>query len=212
MTRSDLPAAIELWAAAFNAELPDEEARANTAERLAYSLETDPRGSFAAESQGELVGLAQALLREQLWVLSSLAVLPGGQGRGAGGLLLERALAFGAGARCQLVVSSNDPRALALYARVGLELRPTVQGEGQVDARMVASLPGACLEGGPRDVSGLEEISRAIRGAPHTAEILYALRAGARLLLGERGFSVVRRQVAACGCSLPTTRTRRAVC
>lgn len=42
-------------------------------------------------------------------------------------------------------------------------------------------------------MAGLEELSREIRGAPHTREILFALQRGeARLLVGEQAFSLVR--------------------
>lgn len=186
----DLPAAVELWAGAFDVELPDDEARANTAARLAFSVRSDPHGSHLAERDGRMVGLAQAIQRERLWVLSSLAVRPGSRGRGAGRLLLERSLGYG-DADCRLVVSSNDPRALALYAGAGLSVRPTLQAEGQVRHGALARSTRP-REGAEKDVPGLAEISREVRGAPHTAEIRYALENGARLLLGQEGFVVVR--------------------
>ncbi len=190
---ADLAQAVELWAAAFGIELPDEEARRSACERLAFSLETDPRGSFVAESDGALVGLAQALQRERLWVLSSLAVAVEARGGGVGGSLLQRAFAYGTQGSSRLIVSSNDASALALYARMGLRLSPTVQAEGSIRGALAARASRWFREGGAGDVAGLEEISREVRGAPHTREILFALRRGdARLLLGERAFSVVR--------------------
>ena len=56
-THADLPEAVELWAGAFGVELPDEDARLKAAQRLAFSIDSDPAGSFAAEIEGRLVGL-----------------------------------------------------------------------------------------------------------------------------------------------------------
>lgn len=136
--------------------------------------------------------MPKALLRERLWVLSALAVAPVSQGAGAGAALLEHTLRYGEHAACRLVVSSNDARALALYARAGLEPRPTLQGEGRPDARVTARAAHAFTQGDAHDVPGLAEISRAIRGAPHTREVLYALQHGSKLLIGDGGFAVVR--------------------
>lgn len=188
--RRDLRAAVELWAAAFDVELPDEQARQRSLARLAFGLQTDPLGAFVAERAGRLIGLSQTLRRERLCVLTALAVEPGCQSQGAGRRLLERALRYGADADGQLIVSSNDPRAIALYARMGFEVRPTVQAQGTIDLR-TPSLPGV-RAAGPREVPGLAELSRAIRGAPHTAEILHALKQGGKLLLSDGGFAVAR--------------------
>ncbi|MBV8219054.1 MAG: hypothetical protein JO325_11365 [Solirubrobacterales bacterium] len=38
-----------------------------------------------------------------------------------------------------LIVSSNDPRALRLYARAGFALQPTLAAEGEVDRRALPS-------------------------------------------------------------------------
>lgn len=172
--------------------LPDDEARQSTRERLAFSLESDPGGSFIAERAGIMLGLSQALEHEQLWVLSSLAVSERARGDGVGRALLERAFAYGDPDAHRLIVSSNDPSALALYAELGLDVRPTVQAQGSV-RRAAARLGAGFREGTARDVAALAPLSRAIRGAAHTREILFALaRGGARLLLGEDAFSVVR--------------------
>lgn len=191
--RTDLPRAVHLWAGAFGVSLPDRDSRENAQQRLAFSLDTDPAGSFIAEHTGELIGLAQALVRERLWVLSSLAVDARARGRGVGGALLERAFAYGASCDARLVVSSDDPSAMALYARTGLALRRTVQAEGEASPTLVGDAARAFRVGGPDDLTELEPISRAVRGAPHTREIGFALERGdARMLVGEGGFAVVR--------------------
>ncbi len=192
LRRVDLPRAVELWARAFRLELADADARARITDRLAFGLGSDGAGSFAAHLGDSVVGLAQALERERLWVLSSLAVAQRARGLGVGRALLERALAYGS-AEARLVVSSDDPAALALYAGAGLELRRTVQASGV--PLLPAPRAGASefRQGGAADVEALADISRRVRGAPHTREIRFALeRGGARLLIGERAFSVVR--------------------
>lgn len=192
-TYEDLPQAVELWAGAFGVELPDEDARLKATQRLAFSLDSDPAGSFAAEIEGRLVGLSQALVKERLWVLSSLAVDRGAQDRGVGRALLERAFAYGGEGLGRLVVSSDDPRAIALYGAMGLEVRRTVQAAGTPRGAGLGGAAGRFREGGRRDLAGLEELSREIRGAPHTRELEFALERGdARLLLGEEAFAVVR--------------------
>jgi ribosomal protein S18 acetylase RimI-like enzyme len=191
LRRSDLPEAVELWARAFGMEIVDADARARVTDRLAFGLRTDREGSFVARLGDSVVGLAQALRRERLWVLSSLAVARRARGLGVGRALLERALAY-ADAEVRLVVSSNDPAALALYAGAGLELRRTVQASG---VPLPSARAGAreFRHGRVADVEALADISRRIRGAAHTLEIRNALEhSDAQLLIGEGAFSVVR--------------------
>jgi len=193
LQRSDLASAVELWTGAFDVALPDEQARSSTCARLAFSLETDPNGSFVAERNGELVGISQALLRERLWILSSLAVSPRAQGHRIGALLLRRALAYGPADADRLIVSSNDPRALALYQRSGLAARRTLQAEGALTGPRASAAAREFRLGGLDDVPHVAELSREIRGGPHTREIAFALQQDeARLLLGEQAFAVVR--------------------
>jgi GNAT superfamily N-acetyltransferase len=81
-------------------------------------LATDPDGCWVADGDdGALAGAALAILRDGLWGLSLLAVRPGLQSGGLGSALLNRALAYGDGARGGIILSSSDPRALRAYAR-----------------------------------------------------------------------------------------------
>jgi GNAT superfamily N-acetyltransferase len=98
--------------------------------RVAYVLSTDPDGAFLAECDGRVVGVAQALKRERLWSLSLLAVRPDAQAAGVGRALLERSLLYGADTDAGLIPSSNDPRALRLYALAGFSLLPTFAATG----------------------------------------------------------------------------------
>jgi hypothetical protein len=156
-------------------------------------LATDPEGAFVAESDGRIIGLAQAIKRERLWCLSTLAVAPDVQSGGVGRRLLERALGYGAGTSDGLIVSSADPRALRLYALSGFSLRPTFEAQGKVDRRRLPRAGSDVREGDTADLDALASISREVRGAPHTIELEFALEHGARLLrLRDRGFALTR--------------------
>lgn len=97
-----------------------------------------------------------------------------------------------AGGRPGLVISSNDARALRLYALSGFALRPTLQASGLVDHRLIAGPASAVREDPDPDLEALAAVSRAVRGAPHTRELAFALARGARLLRWEEeGFAVV---------------------
>lgn len=188
----DLPAAGELSAAAFGHAGGDEAARERWLERLAHPLHTDPEGAFAAEHDGRVVGLAEAIRRERLWVLSMLAVDPTAQSAGAGHALLERAVRYGDGCDAGLISSSSDPRALRLYGLAGFSLRPAFEATGRLDRRALPAPDPAVREAGEDDLEALAAISRDVRGAPHTSELVFALGGGARLLrYGDRGFAAV---------------------
>src|SRR5205807_2112643 len=119
---------------------------------------------------------AQAMLRDRLWCLSLLTIDPSAQGRGAGGALLRASLDYGrAERRGAIIVSSDDPRALTLYARAGFSLRPTLEASGALGELPPSSGEVRRAEGTDAELRALEEISRAVRGATHTAELRFAL-------------------------------------
>jgi hypothetical protein len=127
-----------------------------------------------------------------LWCLSLLAVQPGLQGVGAGHRLFDRALEYGAGCEHGLILASDDPRARRLYAQAGFRLRPTFRAAGTLDRTSLPPPSSETREGGKADLAWLEAISREVRGAPHTAELRFALERGGRLLcVQDRGFVVV---------------------
>jgi predicted N-acetyltransferase YhbS len=188
-----VPAAAAVSAAAFGFDISEPDAARNWRERIAYPLTTDPEGAFVAERDGRVIGVAQAIVRERLWCLSLLAVDPDVQSSGAGRALLERSLGYRAGADAGLIVASNDPRALRLYALSGFALLPTFQAEGALDRRALPRPDPRVRDGDGADLDALAAISREIRGAPHTAELEFALARDARLLrLDGRGFAVAR--------------------
>jgi predicted N-acetyltransferase YhbS len=190
---ADLEATAELTAASFGTDISDGDRRSRWLERLAHPFGTDPGGAFVAERDGRVLGTAQAIRRERLWVLSVLAVAPGSQSAGAGRALLERALGYGAEADAGLIVSSSDPRALRLYGLAGFSLRPAFHATGRLDRARLPRADPAVREAGVDEVEALVPISRAVRGAPHTTELVFALGRGGRLLRhGDRGFAVTQ--------------------
>jgi predicted N-acetyltransferase YhbS len=195
LTAEDLPAAAPVGAAAFGIEISEPAAAARWAQRLGHLLATDPDGSFVAERDGRVIGVAQAMRRERVWCLSLLAVQPGVQSTGAGRQLFERCLDYGARSAAGLIVSSNDPRALRLYGLAGFALRATFDADGVVDRRALPRAEPAVRDAGSGDLEALAAISREIRGAPHTTEIEFALRQGVQLLrIGDRGYAAIHPQ------------------
>lgn len=192
MRAADVGAVAQLTAAAFSRDLTDESAARRWHQRVAYLLESDPDGAFVAEHDGRVVGVAEAMARERLWCLSLFAVAPDVQGAGTGRALLDRALAYAPVTDAGLIVSSNDPRALGLYAQAGFAMHPTFEARGCVDHGRLPPHDGSVREVDGDAVGSLAAVARAIRGAPYTAELRYALEGGARILcLADRGFAVI---------------------
>ncbi len=202
MTAVDVPGAVNAWAKGFLAmrakyglpltpkTLRDDRRLEN---RIRHFLQTDPRGSWVAESDGAIVGLSQSFVRESHWVLSLLATVPGSQGRGLGRELLEMALSIASPDSPGTIQCSRDPAAMALYANSGFSLNPSVVGWGRVRAGAVNADPRVQ----PSDLSALSlvgGIDRAVRGSARGIDIEAMLREeGNRLLVIEdRGYAVAR--------------------
>jgi GNAT superfamily N-acetyltransferase len=192
MLADDLEAAVGVTAAAFSRDLGDGVVARRWRERIAYPWQTDPEGAFVAELDGRVIGIAQAIVRERLWCLSMLAVEPGIQSAGAGRGLMERAVGYGRAADPGLIVSSNDPRALRLYADSRFALHPTFEASGVVDRHRLPRLGERVREDDGGDLEAVAALTRAVRGAPYTSELRFALAQGGRLMrIGDRGFAAV---------------------
>ena len=191
MVSEDVDGATEASAGAFGVELSDPAVDPRWRVRLRHCLATDPGGAFVAEQAGRVVGAAQAIRRDGVWILSLLAVDPQTQSRGVGRALFAAALDYRRPGDAGLIISSSDARAIALYGLAGFELRPSFEARGTVDRRAVPrTLPE--LGDGAGDLEQLGEISRRLRGATHVRELAIVLARGARVLhLRERGYAVV---------------------
>src|ERR1700736_4057500 len=134
MRPDDVDAASDVWLSAFSEMrhrygLPEvvrtPEAERRTSTRIAHLLATDPDlSTVGVDSSGALVGVAQALVRDGIWVLSMLGVDPSSQDRGLGRALLDRALASSVGVPGAMILSSRDPRAMHRYVKAGFDLHP----------------------------------------------------------------------------------------
>ncbi len=201
MLADDIPAATDVWQVAYSAmsreyrlEVP---ARSDATDRrlesrLAHFLATDPTGSFVAEADGRVVGLAQAFVREGYWVLSLLATLPGHQGHGLGRRLLEAALVFGNPGSPGTIQASRDPAAVALYCSAGFACHPAMRAEGRITRAVGADR--RVRAGSGQDLGQVDAIDRARRGAARGVDVEHLLAdPGNHLLVMEdRGYAVAR--------------------
>ncbi len=156
--------------------------------RLRHLVRTDPDGSWVSEDEQGITGVAIAIRREGIWGLSLLVVRPDQQSSGLGGALLRRTDQYAAGARGRIITSSPDSRALRAYARLGLALHPSLDGNG-VPRGM--RRPEGIREGGEEDLPLTEEVDRYVRGAVHGDDIRAQLDMGQTLLVAPgRGYAV----------------------
>ena len=148
-----------------------------------------------AEDGGRISGVAVALVRERVWVLSLFAVDAAHRNTGVGRHLLERALAYGDGCKGAMLASSQHPAAMRSYARAGFDLHPTLTASGPMRREPIpAGL--AVRDGEAQDLDLASEVDRAIRGAAHGPDLEHMLATGSRLLIAEgpsgRGYAAER--------------------
>lgn len=154
--------------------------------RARHLVQTDPGGAWGVESAGQLVGVALALIREDLWGLSLLIVRSDFQSRGHGRALMNAALAYGENVPNGLILASDDPRALRTYWRAGFTLLPSLDAKPPV-ARPPAAAAGVREARWPADRELVDATSRHVRGAAHGSDIDMAVANGRRLLVHDGG-------------------------
>ncbi len=104
-----------------------------------HALAHDAERFWVAEDDGRVVGFGIATLRERIWYLAALHVLPSHQGRGVGRELLRRCLATSTGPRAvrTVISESAQPISNALYAKHGMyQWAPLLHVEGAVPAHL----------------------------------------------------------------------------
>jgi predicted N-acetyltransferase YhbS len=192
-TEADLPEAATISAEAFELDITDPEKRRLWEQRVRHCLLTDPDGSFVSESDGLISGLGQAVIREQLWLLSLLTVSPSRGRGGEGRALLNATLEYGHNTTDQaIIIASNDPKALRIYASSGFRLEPTFEVEGPLpDPALIPPIHPDITIVPESELETLAPISRAVRGAEHTIDLRFLASRGATVFrLGDRGFTV----------------------
>src|SRR4051812_26114934 len=153
--------------------------------RVRHLRGTDPDGAVVAVVDGVVVGFAQALVREDLWVLSLFGVEPALQGKGIGRALLDASLACGEGRRGMILVS-RDPLAMRRYFYGGFDLHPALMAYGPVQHDRLPASPGV-RAATVADAELVATIDRAVRGAAHGVDIAFLAAEGAELLVHEDG-------------------------
>jgi GNAT superfamily N-acetyltransferase len=192
MTPGDVDEAIAMAGIAL-ADGPEERERmrnrppewfAARRRRHLHVLGTDGPGAWVAEDAGRIIGVALALRRERLWILSLLAVDEAYQGIRLGRQLLDRALAYGAGCRAWMTVSSTHPAAIRSYARAGMRLSPTLTARG-VPRPLDTPVDADVREGTEEDLTLAREVDAAVRGVPHGDDlrVMLEMEPGVRFLV-----------------------------
>jgi GNAT superfamily N-acetyltransferase len=162
--------------------------------RYRHFLKHDPEGAWVAVDGDTVAGVALALAREGVWVLSLFAVAEGYRDEGLGRTLLDRALLYAEGCRGAMIASSTHPAAMRRYALAGFSLRPTLMASGKVHRE---SLPAGLKtrEGTHADLELAARVDRMVRGSPHGPDLEFMLENGSRLLVAESpegsGYAVV---------------------
>jgi GNAT superfamily N-acetyltransferase len=101
--------------------------------RYQHFLKHDPEGAWVAVDGDKVAGVALALLRENVWVLSLFAVAEEYRDEGLGKMLLDRALLYSGGCRGAMIASSTHPAAMRRYALAGFSLQPTLMASGKIN-------------------------------------------------------------------------------
>jgi GNAT superfamily N-acetyltransferase len=144
-----------------------------------------------AESDGRIVAICAATVRDDVWFLSMFWTLPEAQRRGIGRPLIERVWREGVerGARQQFVWSSIDFTATATYMKLGmLPICQIMTFAGAIERPPLAPDGYALVDLDPREV---DRIDRAARGASCRQDRAFSIAAGAEGRLVVRGGAAV---------------------
>ena len=164
-------------------------------ERYRHFLAHDPEGAWVAVDGDRVAGIALALVREDVWVLSLFAVDGEYRNEGVGKALLDRALLYADGCSGAMIAASRHPAAMRRYALAGFTLKPTLMAAGTVRRD---SLPAGLTtrEGGESDLGLASRVDRLVRGSAHGPDLEFMLRSGSRLLVADGpegyGYALVR--------------------
>jgi GNAT superfamily N-acetyltransferase len=162
--------------------------------RYRHFLRHDPEGAWVAVDGDRVAGVALALAREDVWMLSLFVVAEGYRDQGLGRTLLDRAHLYAEGCRGAMIASSTHPAAMRRYALAGFSLQPTLMASGKVSRE---SLPAGLKvrEGTVADLELAARVDRTVRGAPHGPDLEFIVQNGSRLLVAEgpegSGYAVV---------------------
>ena len=204
MVVDDIPGANDVWERAFSDlrernHLPpqprDAGCDARFDSRIRHFIQHDAGGAWVSHEGDRVTGLAIALQRERLWVLSMLGVDPWAQSSGVGRALLERALAYGDATGPGIILASRDPRAMRRYALAGFALRPSVVAWGRLRRASLPAVEGV-RDGDASDLELAIAVDRFQRGASRGPDYEVLLDDAGQMLVFEdgarRGYAIVR--------------------
>jgi len=134
--------------------------------RMEHMLRQDAGGSWVAEDDSGVMGVAVGLKRDLTWVLATFAVRPGLQGRGVGKQLLDASLAYGRGCLRGMISASEDPKAARRYRLAGFTMRPTMFLLGKV-RRDLLPVVERVREGSAGDIDLMNSVDRRVRDSAH---------------------------------------------
>jgi GNAT superfamily N-acetyltransferase len=133
-------------------------------ERLPLYRHLLATGAMWAAEDPDPVGFSAAVVRDGVWFLSQLWVLPDHHGRGIGGALLDEALAWGRGASAFTVVASPHPAAHVLYLRASMYPMYEQVEVSATEPRMAPEMPDSVASLQDPDQPWLDELDREVRG------------------------------------------------
>lgn len=199
MAEGEGPAVYELCMRVLFEDDPNVSAevqRARSIARIEHPRATDPGGAWVAERDGQVAGVALGIVRERLWGFSLFAVDEDFQGKGVGRELLRRSMAYGedSGAEGWIILSSEKPAAMRVYANAGFDLLPSVAAMGVPDLRRAPDAAGAVVDAEAAGIPLVHELGRAVRGAGYGDDIAQMLEQGSRLLVYEDRAAVCIRE------------------
>jgi predicted N-acetyltransferase YhbS len=147
----------------------------------AFELETGRL--VIAEVEDDIVGFGGTLVRSGVLYLADLFVVPEHQGRGIGRLLAEELCARHTGPL--FTFASSDPRARALYSRLGM---PAVEAYHYLDAPAATLAPWPTdVELAPGDRDAVLALDANVTGRDRAVDFDYASANGAVWHVARRG-------------------------
>jgi GNAT superfamily N-acetyltransferase len=171
---------------------PSDRGHVAALERIAHLHSTDPEGSWVVQRENTVIGFTQAAIRDEVWVLAHLFVLPDHQEQGTGATLLEHAHRYGIDTPRGMIGATPDPRAIRRYAQLpGFEVHPALSAFGAMTPDRIPPTPRV-RPGATADLDLAIEIDRWLRGGAHGVdlELLLAGPNASLLIVDDRGYAV----------------------
>ena len=130
-----------------------------------FALQYEPEGFWVAEDNGQVCGFSLSWMRESLWFLAFLFILPSHQGKGIGRTLMERAMEYGRDAGVThraLITAAYNPVSISLYLRYGMYPREPLYSITCASATLASSgdLKSFNAERLAATQSNIEQLSR----------------------------------------------------